>query len=90
MIEVLSPSTEAYDRGKKFEQYRQLESVREYLLVAQDRPHVEHYRRQNGGEWVLSEASGLDASINLPAVECKLLLRDIYDKVDLTETSEGE
>jgi Uma2 family endonuclease len=90
IVEVLSPSTEAYDRGKKFEHYRQLESLREYLLVAQDRPHVEHYRRQNGGEWILSEASSLDASLNLPTLECQIALREVYDKVDLTATNEAE
>lgn len=85
IIEVLSPSTEAYDRGKKFEKYRELESLQEYLLVAQDRVHVEHYRRQNDGEWILAETSILDASLRLPTIDCQLALRDVYDKVDLSE-----
>ena len=50
IVEVLSPSTEAWDRGGKFEQYRQRESLQEYLLIAQDRPHVERYARQSNGE----------------------------------------
>jgi Uma2 family endonuclease len=89
IVEVLSPTTEAYDRGKKFELYRKLESLQEYLLVAQDRAHIEHYRRQNDGEWVLSEATGLDTSLRLPAIECQLALRDVYDKVDLTTEKEA-
>jgi Uma2 family endonuclease len=90
IMEVLSPSTEAYDRGKKFEKYRQLESLQEYLLVAQDRAHVEHYRRQNDGKWELSEASDLDSSLLLPSIECQILLRDVYDKVELTAEGKAE
>jgi Uma2 family endonuclease len=58
LVEVLSPSTEAHDRGFKFAQYRQLESLQEYALVSQTEPRVEIFRRQAPGEWLLSEASG--------------------------------
>ncbi len=55
IVEVLSPSTENYDRGKKFELYRTMESFRGYLIVHQDRRHVEHYSRQEDGSWLLRE-----------------------------------
>ena len=81
IAEVLSDSTEKYDRGKKFEHYRQIESLREYLLISQDRPHVELFTRDAGGQWTLSEATGLDAVIDLPAIGSRLALADVYAKV---------
>jgi len=80
LIEVLSPSTEAYDRGGKFTHYRKIPSLREYLLVMQDQPSIEHYVRQEGG-WILTEAVGLDAVVPLDSIGCVLSLREIYDKV---------
>ncbi len=80
LIEVLSPSTEAYDRGGKFAHYRKIPTLREYLLVAQDQPSIERYQRQ-GDVWVLSEAVGLDASVPLESIDCVLSLREVYDKV---------
>ncbi len=82
LIEVLSPSTETYDRGAKFEFYRKLASLSDYLLVAQDRPFVEHYMRQPDGRWVLNEYEGLDAIIHIASIGCELRLADIYDKVE--------
>lgn len=81
IAEVLSDSTEKYDRGKKFEHYRQIDSLREYLLISQDRPHVELFTRDAVGQWTLSEATGLDAAIDLPAIGCRLALADVYAKV---------
>ena len=81
IIEVLSPSTEQYDRGKKFEDYRALHSLQEYILVAQDRPHVERYVRQDRGTWLFSEVDGLEASLELASIQCALTLADIYEKV---------
>lgn len=81
LIEVLSPSTEAYDRGEKFAHYRQLESLREYLLVAQNRVCVERYFRQ-GAQWLLTEFSALDDEIDLVSISCQLSLRAIYAKVE--------
>jgi Uma2 family endonuclease len=81
LMEVLSPSTEQYDRGKKFESYRALGSLRDYVLISQDRPHIEHYVRQNEGTWLFSEVNGLDASLELASVGCTLTLADIYEKV---------
>jgi Uma2 family endonuclease len=83
IIEVLSKSTEAYDRGAKFTLYRQLGALSEYLLVDQSQPHVEQYVRQEGNHWLLSEAKGMDAVLTLSAVNASLSLADIYDKVGL-------
>jgi len=80
LIEVLSPSTEAYDRGGKFARYRKIPTLREYLLVTQDQPSIERYQRQ-GEVWILSEAVGLEASIPLESIDCILSLREVYDKV---------
>ena len=80
LIEVLSPSTDAYDRGGKFAHYRKIPTVREYLLVTQDQPSIERYLRQ-GDVWILSEAVGLEASVPLESIDCVLSLREVYDKV---------
>jgi Uma2 family endonuclease len=88
LVEVLSDSTEAYDRGKKFEHYRRVPSFREYLLIAQDRAHVERYLRSEDGQWVLSEYSDLAAVIDLSSVGCTLSLSDVYDKVPLPDVHE--
>ena len=81
IIEVLSPSTEAYDRGEKFEHYRTIDSLREYLLIAQDRYHIDHFVRGDAGYWVLRDAAGLAASIALASIGCELALADVYEKV---------
>ena len=84
IIEVLSDSTKDYDRGGKFEQYRTIESFVEYLLVAQDRPHVEHYVRQTDGSWVLHETNRLEDTIQLTSVPCSVPLSEIYAKIDFS------
>ncbi|MBI1258949.1 MAG: Uma2 family endonuclease [Chloroflexi bacterium] len=81
IIEVLSPSTESYDRGKKFQHYRELDSLQEYILIAQDQARIERYLRQPSGEWLLTDAVGLEAVIELPSIECTLALADVYEKV---------
>lgn len=83
-IEVLSLSTEAYDRGRKFEQYKSLESLREYLLVASDRVHVDLYTRQTDGRWLLTSADRMDDSLALELVGAQLTLADLYEKVDFS------
>jgi Uma2 family endonuclease len=80
IVEVLSPSTEAYDRGDKFAHYRRLASLRDYMLIAQDRVLVEHYARQDA-QWVLTEFAGLDDAMPLASIGCVLRLRDIYERV---------
>jgi Uma2 family endonuclease len=81
IVEVLSPTTEAYDRGAKFEHYRALGSLREYVLVAQDKLLVEHFARQGDGQWLLTPISGPDGRLLLPAIQCEIALAEIYDKV---------
>jgi len=81
IIEVLSPSTEAYDRGFKFAQYRTLESLKEYALVSQTEPRVEIFRRQPSGDWLLSESAGMESACRFDSVSCTVALKDIYDKV---------
>ena len=83
LAEVLSPTTEAYDRGRKFEHYRTVESLQEYLLVAQDRIHMDLYTRQPDGTWLLREASRLEDSVELKSIGCHLLVSDIYERVNL-------
>ena len=86
IIEVLSDSTKDYDRGGKFEQYRAIASFAEYLLIAQDRPHVEHYVRQIDGSWVLHETNRLEDTIQMKSVPCSLPLSDIYDKIEFSDS----
>jgi Uma2 family endonuclease len=83
IIEVLSPATETYDRGKKFEQYRRVTSLRSYILIAQDRPRVEQFSRREDGQWLYQDASGLDGAMRVEAIGCTLSLAEVYDKVRL-------
>jgi Uma2 family endonuclease len=82
LIEVLSDSTEAYDRGKKFEHYRTLNSLTDYLLVAQDNHRVDYYVRQPDGKWLFSAFTNLQDIIEISSIECALPLSEIYDKVE--------
>jgi Uma2 family endonuclease len=81
IVEVLSPSTEAYDRGFKAAQYRTLASLQEYVLVSQVEPRVEIFRRQTEGAWLLSESIGLEATCRLDSLECQVALADVYGQV---------
>ena len=81
IIEVLSPTTEAYDRGKKFQHYRTLASLQEYLLIAQDVPRIEHYVRQPDNQWLLSDLGGGSGAVHLPSIGCALALVDVYEGV---------
>jgi Uma2 family endonuclease len=81
LAEVLSPSTEAYDRGFKSTQYRTIASLQEYALVWQFEPRVEVYQRQSGGRWLLTEFMGLDAVCRFESLDCTVALSDIYHNV---------
>lgn len=81
IVEVLSPSTEDYDRGTKFEHYRTLPSLQEYLLISQDRIHIVHYTRQTDSTWVLSETNRQEGLIHLPSIAGNLSVAEIYAKV---------
>jgi Uma2 family endonuclease len=82
IIEVLLPSTEAFDRGEKFHSYQRVDSLREYVLVSQEHPYVEQYVRRDDGWWTYQSFSGRESSLTLPSVECTLNLAAVYDKVD--------
>ena len=88
VVEVLSASTEAYDRGKKFEHYRRTASLVEYLLIAQDQRRVEQFIKQSDGKWLFSEISAQDAVVKLPSVDCELSVAEVYDKVDFEKENE--
>ncbi len=85
LIEVLSPSTESWDRGKKFGNYRQIASLREYVLITQDRMLVEKFARLPDGEWRLSEVSRPDDRLILDSVACSIKLSEIYARVEFDE-----
>lgn len=85
IIEVLSDSTERFDRGKKFACYRTLPSLRGYLLIAQDEYRIDAYRKDGNGRWLLEDAQGLDAALDLGVADCTLALREIYDRVVFPE-----
>ena len=84
MVEVLSDSTEAYDRGKKFGHYRQIPTCREYLLVSQKERRIEQFIRQVNGEWILKEAVGLEAEMKLVSLGIVLRLAEVFAKVQFT------
>jgi len=85
IIEVLSPSTERYNRGFKAQQYRTVESLQEYALVSQTEPRVEIFRRQSSGDWLMSESIGLEAACRFHSVDCRIPLAEIYDKISFDE-----
>jgi len=92
-VEILSPSTESYDRGRKAELYRAIPSLRELLIIAQDRLHVELFRRGESSPWLLSEADGLEGSVELTSIGLVLRLSELYetaiahDEIGLFETA---
>ncbi|MFM8716153.1 MAG: Uma2 family endonuclease [Spartobacteria bacterium] len=81
IIEILSPGTERYDRGKKFDLYRELESLKEYVLVSQDQYRVEQFLRGNGNEWGYRVAFNKDDIVEFLSVGCSIPLKDIYERV---------
>lgn len=82
IVEVLSESTEACDRGKKFDHYQSIESLREYVLVAQDRPHVDHFARQADDRWILTAYEGLEAAIEFPTLGRSIPMAEVYANVE--------
>ncbi len=85
IIEVLSVSTERYDRGMKFQHYRTIETLDDYMLVAQDHPHIEHFSRQENGLWIFQEATNVALRINIPSIGCVLHLQDVYAQVEFEQ-----
>jgi len=90
IIEVLSPSTENYDRSKKFEQYRNIDSLMHYVLIPQDHAIIERFSRNEQGEWLLIDAVGLESTMELPAVDCRLPLAEVFAKVDFPEITKED
>jgi Uma2 family endonuclease len=88
LFEVFSPLTEARDRGMKFTHYRPLESLREYVLVAQDYVLVERYTRQ-GDEWLLTELSRLEDTLRLESIGCAVALSEIYRNVEFAADADN-
>lgn len=85
LIEVLSETTESYDRGRKFQHYRSIETLREYILIAQDEARIEKYAKTGDGFWVLSEAVGIEAEIEFESIECRVRLAEVYDKINFED-----
>ncbi len=85
VVEVLSDSTEAYDRGNKFEHYRTLPSLKEYVLVSQKAPLVDVFTRGAEAVWALTPVRGIEATVRLQSLDIELRLREIYDRVEFTE-----
>ena len=81
IIEILSDSLEAYDRGRKFELYRGLASLREYVLVSQHKPLIENFVRQDSGAWLLLETAGLEGKVNLPSLGISIEMADVYTNI---------
>lgn len=81
LIEIHSPSTREYDRGEKFSHYRQIPSLTDFLLIDQDRLHVEQHTRGSGGQWQLREFSSLGEVVRIVSLDCDIPLRGLYDKV---------
>lgn len=82
IAEVLSPSTEAIDRGDKFTRYQSLPSFCEYLLLTQNRAHIVHYTKQPDGRWLYEEVAGIESSLHLASLDCDLALSRIYRNVN--------
>ena len=87
VIEVLSPATERYDRGKKFMRYQRLVSLREYVLIAQAYPFIERFSRLDNGLWSRDFADDLGSAIALPSIDCALSLAEVYAEVTFDEAS---
>jgi Uma2 family endonuclease len=82
IIEVLSESTESYDRGKKFSHYQMIETLQEYVLVSQANCHVERYTRHGKGEWIYSTSTDPNGQLELNSIACRLSLRTLYRRVE--------
>ncbi|MEO1666472.1 MAG: Uma2 family endonuclease [Chloroflexota bacterium] len=89
LFEVKSPSTEKHDAGSKFDLYRRIDTLQEYLLVSQDTPHIAHYVRQENGAWLPRDIVGLDGSLTIAALDVTLALADVYEKVAFLDEDEA-
>jgi Uma2 family endonuclease len=83
IFEILSPSTEKYDRGVKFQHYRTVDSLKDYVLVDQDQVRIEHYSRETDNTWTLHDHEKLDDELKIASIGVSLFLSRIYDRVEL-------
>ena len=82
IFEVLSPATEAFDRGEKFSRYRAWnETLTDYVLIWQEIPVVEHFHRQDNNHWLLTIVEGLEKTLEIASIECQIKLADLYDRI---------
>jgi len=88
IVEVLSPSTEAYDRDEKFRRYQELEPFTDYLLVTQRYPRLEHFAREPNGQWLYTVEASLTGSVFLASINCRLPLAAVYEWASFPEISE--
>lgn len=85
IFEVLSPSTESYDRGEKFLRYTNfIETLQDYILISQEKPLIEHYSKQLNGGWKKTEIEGLDENLKLDSIECEISLDELYELVEFS------
>jgi Uma2 family endonuclease len=89
LVEVLSPSTEGWDRGGKFQGYQQIESLKEYVLVSAEKPLVETYFRQPGGAWIYHAAAGVEGRARLNSIGVDLALAEVYSGVEFPPAAAG-
>ena len=83
IIEVLSPSTESFDRGEKFTRYRRWNpTLTDYILISQENPSVEHFIKQPDGSWLLREYHGLDKNFSVESINVTVNLADVYDRIE--------
>lgn len=87
IIEILSDSTEDFDRGTKFVNYRQINSLKEYILVSQNKMKIEKYIRQGENKWLLTEESNSEKTVELPSINCLLLLKEVYRNIKFGEAT---
>lgn len=90
LVEVLSPSTKDYDRGTKFQHYRTIDTLREYVVISQEMRHIEQYIRQSGDEWLLREFEQPEQVLGLESIGCTLDLQGVYEKVAFLQPEAGQ
>jgi Uma2 family endonuclease len=86
IVEILSDSTESYDRGRKFSHYRGIQSLKEYVLVSQTDHRIERFSRRDDGHWIYTECADPNGSVELDSVACRLAMARVYHKVDFERT----
>lgn len=83
IFEILSPSTELFDRGEKFRRFRTYnESLTDYVLISQTQPFIEHFERQSNGQWLMTEVKGLESELHISSIGCRLKLAEVYDRIN--------